>query len=105
MALVRRRDGRTVGDLLVAVVDIGVEPVVIDSDVVVGIAGGESDLEVGGEEVGDGGIEGIEGDVFVLWVHPICLLLAKFQLRSCAPPAGSRKYCKVPPAACGYHQQ
>ena len=63
MALVRRRDGCTVGDLLVAVGDVGVQPVVVDSDIVVGIAGGESDLDVGGEEVGDGGVEGIEGDV------------------------------------------
>lgn len=63
MALVRGGDGGTVGDLLVLVGDVGVEAVVVDSDVVVGVAGGEGHLEVGREEVGDGGVEGVDGDV------------------------------------------
>lgn len=63
VTLIRRRDGCPVGDLLVLVADIGVKTVVVDSDPVVAIAGSERNLEVGGEEVGNGGVEGVNGDV------------------------------------------
>lgn len=63
VALIRRRDGGSEGDLLAPVGHIGVETVVVDADFVVGIARGKCDLEVGSEEVRDCGVEGINGDV------------------------------------------
>ena len=46
VSLVRGRDGGSEGHLLALVGDVGVEAVVVDSDVVVRVAGGEGDLEV-----------------------------------------------------------
>jgi len=63
VALVDGRDGGAVGDLLAPVSDVGFEAVVVDSDVVVRVARDKRDLEIGGEEVGDGGVEGVNGDV------------------------------------------
>lgn len=63
MALVGRRYGRTERDLLVPVGWVDVEPVVVDSDLVVGVPGRYGDLEIGGEHVGYGGVEGVNGDV------------------------------------------
>lgn len=63
VALVGGGDAGPVGDLLAAVDGEDVEAVVVDADLVVGVAGGEGDLEVGGQEVGDGGVEGVDGDV------------------------------------------
>lgn len=53
----------TVGDLLAVVGGVGVEAVVVDAELVVGVAGVDGDLEVDGEEAGDGGVEGVDGDV------------------------------------------
>lgn len=63
VALVRRRDGRTEGDLLAPVAGVHEEPVVVDPDLVVRVPGRHGDLEVGGEDVGDRGVEGVDGDV------------------------------------------
>ncbi|PON97416.1 hypothetical protein TorRG33x02_068830 [Trema orientale] len=63
VALVGGRDSGAVGDLLVVVDREDVEPVVVDPDLVVRVARGDGDLEVGGQEVGDGGVEGVDGDV------------------------------------------
>lgn len=63
VTLIRGRDRCAVGNLLVLVADVGVKTVVVDPDLVVGIPGRERDLEVGGEKVRDGGVEGVNGDV------------------------------------------
>jgi len=63
VALVGRRDGGAEGDLLVAIGGVHVEPVVVDADLVVGVSGGDGDLEVGGQEVRGGEIEGVDGGV------------------------------------------
>lgn len=63
VALIGGRDGGAEGDLLALVSDVGFEAVVVDSDVVVRVAGDERDLETGCQEVGDGGVEGVNGDV------------------------------------------
>lgn len=63
MPLVRRRDGGAERDLLVAVDGVDVELVVVDADPVVGVAGRDRDVDVGGQEVGHGGVEGVDGDV------------------------------------------
>lgn len=63
VALVGLRDSGPVRDLLVVVNGEDVEAVVVDSDLVVGVSGGDCDLEVGSEEVWDGGVEGVDGDV------------------------------------------
>lgn len=63
VALVVRRDPRTKGDLLVPVDGVDVEAVVVDAEVFVGVVCSDSDLEVGGEEVRDGGVEVVDGDV------------------------------------------
>lgn len=63
VTLIRGRDGGAIGDLLVAIVDVGVETVVVDSDPFVGVAGQDGHLEIYGQEVGHAGIEGVHGDV------------------------------------------
>lgn len=64
VALVRRRYGGVVGDLLAPVGGVGVEFVVVDSDSSVGVSGGDGDLKVGGNEIGKGGeVEGVKGGV------------------------------------------
>ncbi|GLT47698.1 hypothetical protein SLA2020_213710 [Shorea laevis] len=64
LALVHRRDSSTEGNLLVVVGGVNVELVVVDADLVVGVAGGDGDLEIGGEEVGSSrGVEGVDSDV------------------------------------------
>lgn len=63
VALISRRNLRPERDLLIVVGGVGIEFVVINADFVVGIAGGDCDLEIGGEEIGDGGVEGVNGDV------------------------------------------
>ena len=50
-------------DLLVVVNGIDIEPVVVDADLVVWVARREGDLEAGGEEVGGGDVEGVNGGV------------------------------------------
>ena len=62
MALIGGWDLRTECDLLVAVNGIDIELVVVDADLVVGVARREGDLEAGGEEVG-GDVEGVNGGV------------------------------------------
>lgn len=47
VSLIRRRYGGSVSDLLAPVSDVGVESVVVDSDVVVWVTRGKRDLEVG----------------------------------------------------------
>lgn len=52
------------GDLLVVVGGVDVDLVVVNADSGVGVAGGEGDLEVGGEGVGGAGeVEGVHGGV------------------------------------------
>lgn len=63
MALVEPRDDGSESDLLVPVDSVDVEVVVVDSDAAVGVASGDSEEEIGGEEAGDGGVEGVDGDV------------------------------------------
>ncbi|KAL1821213.1 hypothetical protein ACET3Z_016082 [Daucus carota] len=64
VALVGGEDGGEVSDLLAPVGGEDVELVVVDSDFAVGVSGVDGDLEVGGEEVGDGGdVEGVDGGV------------------------------------------
>ncbi len=63
MALISGRELSTESDLLVAVNGIDVESVVVDTDLVVWIAGRDSDFEPGGEEVWGGDVEGINGGV------------------------------------------
>lgn len=61
--LIAWRDASAEGDLLAVVGGVDVEAVVVYADLVVGVAGADGDLEARGEEVGDGGVEGIDGDV------------------------------------------
>lgn len=64
MPLVRSRDPGPQCDLLVPVRGVDIHPVVVDPDVVVGVAGGDGDLERGGEEVRvRGDVEGVEGGI------------------------------------------
>ena len=63
MALVKPRDESVESDLLVPVNGGDVEVFVVDSDAAVGVAGRDSEEEIGGEETGDGGVEGVDGDV------------------------------------------
>lgn len=46
VALVGGGDGGAEGDLLAPVGGVDVEPVVVDADLIVGVSGGEGDLEV-----------------------------------------------------------
>ncbi|GLT90106.1 hypothetical protein SLE2022_080580 [Rubroshorea leprosula] len=62
-ALERRRDCSGEGDLLAVVGGVNVELVVVDAGSVVGIAGFDGDLKIGGEEVGSGGVEDGDSDV------------------------------------------
>lgn len=55
MALVGRRQHRAQRDLLVPVRRVDVHPLVVNSDAVVGVAGGERDLHGEGEGVGGEG--------------------------------------------------
>lgn len=68
VVLVARWESAGDGDALVLVLGVGVEPVVVDADAVVGVAGGDGDLELGGEEVGLGEVE--LDDLGVLEVEP-----------------------------------
>lgn len=63
VALVGGGDGGAEGDLLAVIGGVDVEPVVVDADLVVGVSGGEGHLEVGGEEVRCGEVEGVDGGV------------------------------------------
>lgn len=63
MALVSRRYDSAKGNLLAAVGGIDVKTVVVDTNPIVWIAGGDGDLEIGGEEVGDRGVESVDGGV------------------------------------------
>lgn len=64
MTLVRREYGGVVRDLLAPVGGKDVEFIVIYSNFVVGISRIYSDLEVGGEEIGNGGdVKSIDGGV------------------------------------------
>lgn len=63
VTLVHRWDECDEGDLLVTVCRVDVEPVIVDADLVVGVAGGDGDLEAGGEDVGYGVVEVEDGDV------------------------------------------
>nr|GMD86721.1 hypothetical protein F511_29086 [Ipomoea batatas] len=61
VALVYRRDNGVIGDLLVVVGGEGVELVVVDADAAVGVVGGDGDLDGGGEDVGGGDVEVVDG--------------------------------------------
>ncbi|KAF5473930.1 hypothetical protein F2P56_005877 [Juglans regia] len=64
VALVGGRDLAAEGDLLVAVTGVDVELVVVNTDLVIRIAGVKGDLEGGCEEVRRGGdVEGVDGSV------------------------------------------
>lgn len=63
VALVGRLNDGTESDLLVAVDGEDVEGVVEDSDLVVRVAGGDGDLDAGGEEVSGGDVEEEDGGV------------------------------------------
>lgn len=63
VALVGRLNDGTESDLLVPVDGVDVEAVVVDSDLVVRILGGDGDLDAGGEEVSGGDIEDVDGGV------------------------------------------
>lgn len=63
VALVESGDDGAESDLLVPVDGVDVELVVVDSDPAIGVAGGDGEEEIGGEEAGDGGVEGVDGDV------------------------------------------
>lgn len=63
MALIRGGQQRWEGDLLAVIGGVDVEFVVVNADFIVGVAGGESDLEIGGEEVWRGEVEGVNGGI------------------------------------------
>ncbi|KAK4441322.1 hypothetical protein Salat_0467100 [Sesamum alatum] len=63
VALIGGGELRREGDLLAVVGGVDVELVVVNTDSVVGVAGGEGHLEGGGEKVGRGDVEGVDGDV------------------------------------------
>ncbi|RXH81415.1 hypothetical protein DVH24_034836 [Malus domestica] len=63
VALVHRRDERRERDLLRTVRGVDVKLVVVDAELVVRVSGGDGDLEAGGEDVGDGGVEVEDSDV------------------------------------------
>lgn len=63
VALVEGRDPVGEGDLLGLVGGVDVEAVVVDADAVVGVVGGDGDLEGGSEVVGAGEVELGEGEV------------------------------------------
>lgn len=63
VALVDGGDDGVVGDLLVVVGGEGVEFVVVDADLGVGVAGVDGDLDGGGDDVGGGDVEGEDGGV------------------------------------------
>ncbi|CAH9117784.1 unnamed protein product [Cuscuta europaea] len=57
MTLVDRRDIGVESDLLAVVRSVGLEPVVVNADVAVGVPGDDGDLDVGGQDVGGGEVE------------------------------------------------
>lgn len=63
VALVDRRDGGEVSDLLVVVGGVDVHPVIVNADFRVGIAGEDGDLDGGGDDVGSGDVEAEDGGV------------------------------------------
>ncbi|CAL5352544.1 unnamed protein product [Camellia sinensis] len=64
VALIGRGEESGESDLLASIACVDIELVVVDSDSIVGVAGGESDLEIGCEEIGGGGdVEGVDGGV------------------------------------------
>lgn len=63
VALVGRLDDGTESDLLVPVDSEDVEAVVVDSDLVVRVVGGDGDLDAGGQEIGAGDVEDVHGGV------------------------------------------
>lgn len=63
VALVGRRQQRWEGYLLVVVGGVDVDSVVVNANPVVGVPGGEGDLDCGGEGVGGGEVEGEDGGV------------------------------------------
>lgn len=63
MALVGRWDTVPERDLLVVVGGEHGHPVVVHPDPAIPVAGRDGDADAGGQEVGDGGVEGVDGDV------------------------------------------
>lgn len=63
MALVGGGDEVREGNLLAAVGGVGVEFLIVDADLVVGVAGGDGDLDVDGEDIRGGDVEGVDGGV------------------------------------------
>ncbi|KAA8516802.1 hypothetical protein F0562_017088 [Nyssa sinensis] len=63
-------NGGHVCDLLAVVGGEDVEFIVVNPDVIVRVSGGDGDLEVGGEEVGGGDVEGVDGGILEdeLWL-------------------------------------
>lgn len=63
MALISSRQRSAVGDLLVTISSIEVELIVVDTDFVIRVTGRDGDLKSGGEEVGIGHVEDVNGGV------------------------------------------
>lgn len=63
MALICRRDGGSVRDLLAPVGHEGFEAIIVNTDAVVRVTRDERDLKIRSEEVRHGGVEGVDGDV------------------------------------------
>ncbi|KAJ4705382.1 hypothetical protein OWV82_022168, partial [Melia azedarach] len=63
VALISSRQRSAVGDLLVTISSIEVELIVVDADFVIRVTGRDGDLKAGGEEVGIGDVEDVNGGV------------------------------------------
>lgn len=63
MALISSGQRSAVGDLLVTISSIEVELIVVDTDFVIRITGRDGDLKAGGEEIGIGDVEDVNGGV------------------------------------------
>ncbi|KZV43207.1 hypothetical protein F511_39939 [Dorcoceras hygrometricum] len=62
VALVDRRDGGEVGDLLAVVGGVDVHPIIVDADFGVGVSGEDGDLNDGGDDNGPDDEDGQEDD-------------------------------------------
>ena len=63
VALIVRLNDGTESDLLVPVDGVDIEAVVVDSDLVVRVPGGDGDLDTGGDKISGGDVEEEDGGV------------------------------------------